>query len=64
MKDIILIKIRQMIDDENGAYRAVGEMDYVIYSDDLNKYLKAFGKEGKREIIRTLNLLINKIKEA
>jgi hypothetical protein len=38
-------------------------MDYVIHSDSLNKYLKAFGEEGKREIIEVLNLLINKIKE-
>ena len=62
MKDITLIKITQVVDDETGIWRQ-GEIEFGIFTRLVEDYLKNYGEKGKKEIIDTLEYLKSKVEE-
>lgn len=55
MQDQRLLEITEVTDDETGIWQ-VGEIEFGIYG-TLEEYLRAYGKKGKDEILKTLDYL-------
>lgn len=62
MKDITLIKITKVVDDDTGIWRQ-GEIEFGILTEPLKDYLKNYGKKGEKEIIDMLEFLKSKVEE-
>ena len=60
---IALLTIEYHTDDESGVYD-VGEVDYGISVGPLDDYLKAYGENGRQEIVKILGFLAGKVGEA
>lgn len=62
MKDITLIKITKVVDDDTDIWRQ-GEVEFGIFTEPLKDYLKNYGEKGKKEIIDMLEYLKSKVEE-
>ena len=62
MKDITLITITKVVDDETGIWRQ-GEIEFGIFTGLLEDYLKSYGEKGKKEIIDTLEYLKSRVEK-
>lgn len=57
-----IIILERVTDCDTGLYR-IGEINFGIHSVELDEYLKAYGYEGKAEIVKTLGYLIYEVEK-
>ena len=55
-----LLTLEYITDDETGNY-TIGEIDFGISSETLDKYLQHYGNKGKNEIMSMLGFLMYEI---
>ena len=60
MKDIPLIKVTKIVDDETGIWSS-DLCEYSIYTEKLEDFLKAHGERGVKEINRLLDVLKERV---
>jgi len=56
MRDVTLIEITYVIDDETGVWRQ-GEIEHGIYTTKLESFLRNFGERGKNELLGRLEFM-------
>ena len=52
----VLLSINRVTDDETGLYQIV-ELDFSLHCSDLENYIKAYGYEGRKELMNILGTL-------
>ena len=61
MQDRTLIELTEVTDDDTGIWKQ-GEIEYGI-SGNLEEYLKDYGEEGKKEVVKMLETLKGVVEE-